>query len=141
MAGLAIVLGAILFSVLMVLGVNAIMLKLACGMVSATVPGLARAMWIVFVAWFVNGIAAFIVSVLLGAGTDIRLAPTGAKLALLLVGLVVQASVYSSLVPTSFGKGILIWLMQYVIAFLIVAAVVFLCAMLFGAALMATCAG
>jgi hypothetical protein len=137
MIGAAIVLGIIFFSVLFVLGLGAILLKMACSAASATVPGLGRAMWIVFVAWFLNGIAASIAGILTGAGTDIRHAPPRAQLALLLVGLLVQASVYSSMVPTSFGKGILIWLLQYVIAFVIVVGMIFLCAVLLSAAAVA----
>jgi hypothetical protein len=134
MIAAAIVLGIIFSGVLMVLGVNAIMLKVACSAASATVPGLARAMWIVFAAWFLNGIVAAIVGAFMGAGPNIRLAPPRVQLTLLLVGLVVQASVYSSMVPTSFGKGILIWFLQYVIAFVIVVGMVFLCAALLSAA-------
>jgi hypothetical protein len=126
--------------VLIVLGLGALLLKVACGMVSAPVPGLGRAMWIVFVAWLANVGASVVASLCMGVSANVQQADTTAKSVLLLVSVLVQAAVYSSMVPTSFGKGILIWLMQGVIALVVAVAAFVLIALALGSRLTAVLA-
>ncbi|MCY3021969.1 MAG: hypothetical protein NTW87_23405 [Planctomycetota bacterium] len=117
-AALGLILAVIAVGVLVGLFIGAVILRLACGLVAAPQPTFGRAMVIVFMSWLANVAVSFVVALLAGVSMAAGGAP-GTKGVSVVLGALVSAAVYSSMIPTTFGKGLLIWLAQLVIAFVI----------------------
>lgn len=101
-----------LLAIVVGIAVAAIILRLAAKIVSAPEIPFGKAMLIVVVAFFATAAAGFILGLILGQGIL-------AQLVSLVVGACVSALIYSKMIPTSFGKGILIYVMQIVVVFVI----------------------
>ena len=94
-----------IFFFFLVVAVAGIILRLACSVVGIDpAPDLGRAMMIVLG----NCLALMVIGFLLGM-VGLGGAPSG------LVSALVSAKVYEVMLPTSFGRGFLIWLAQFVI--------------------------
>ncbi len=99
-----------LLMMFLVVAIAAIILRLACGVVGVDeTPGLGRAMIIVLG----NVLAMICIGFVLG------MVGLGGQAQSSIVGALVSAKVYQSMLPTSFGKGLLIWLAQFVICAII----------------------
>ncbi len=113
-----------LFMMFLVVAIAAIILRVACGIVGVEqTPDLGRAMIIVLG----NVLALIGLSIVLG------LVGLGGATQSTLVSALLSAKVYETMLPTSFGRGFLIWLAQ----FIIVAILGFITMMMFGGMLMA----
>ncbi len=87
--------------------VSAIILRVACGIAGIDpVPDLGRAIMIVLG----NAVILFAISVALSM-VGLGRAPG------LIVSALVSAAVYQSMIPTTYGKGLLIWVVQIAVCF------------------------
>ena len=126
---LMIVIIAIPIVLAIALTIGAALLRLGCWVCKVEEPGFLKAMGIVFV----NALANMVVQVLIGVFIGLIAGASGARnlqavqvLATLIslpFVMLVSGGIYCGMIPTSFGKGILIWLVQ--LAVWIVIALVF----------------
>jgi len=110
----AVVIGAII-GIAIGLAIGAMLLRIACGIVTkSNVPDFAKAMGIVAVAGVANAALGFFVGLVVGMAMqgDPEAAQLTAQLLGLPVGAVASASIYMLMLPTDFGKALLIWLVQ-----------------------------
>jgi hypothetical protein len=129
-----------------ILAIYAFILRLACQIVSAPVPDFGKAMLVVFVNFILGVVVQFGLGFVVGAGLAVNNpGPEAANQAQLMVGLisiplgaVISAGVFSGMLEeVSFGKGLLIWLLQILIAIgigLAIAAALFVVLLLIGVA-------
>jgi hypothetical protein len=131
-AGVAILVCAGLFALLIGLLLGAVILRAACWMCSVKEPNVLPAMGIVLLTGLAGlpvslGLRALFVSTAGGNGMDIVMPGAGmqiwttvADLAGLPLQMLIAAGIYSVTIRgVSFGKGILIWLVQLLIAIIV----------------------
>lgn len=117
---------ASLVGVLVALVVGAAILRLACSICGVQDLSFGRAMYVVFIGW----LAGAAIQVALGFAASSMAGAGGGRTSMLLslagvpVQFLVIAAVYSALIPTSYLKGLLIYLVQFLIV-IAIAAVVF----------------
>lgn len=116
----------ILVAIMIFLGVIALYLvigtiifRLACRFSGEAVPGFGRAMGIVVIAFLILFLLNIVLTVAFSGGsieamTDPEQQNPAAGLVSLLVGMFASAAIYSKMLPTTFGKGLVIWLIQIV---------------------------
>jgi hypothetical protein len=110
--GLGIVVGVPIF-----LAISAVILRIACSMSGVSAPGFGKALSVTFVADLVSSLGAFFIGLLLVLTNKYNLDPktlgliaNGVNFPL---GAVMSAAIYSGMLPSSFGKGLLIWFIQF----------------------------
>ncbi|MCP3902856.1 MAG: hypothetical protein GY715_04395 [Planctomycetes bacterium] len=123
---IAIIGGAVLLGLAVGLVVGAILLRFACWVCRVPPPGFFKAAGIAFLAGAGSFAAAFAMSVLIQIlGTMITAPPvvfTVVSFAVsALLGMVVSSTIYKLLIPTSWGKATLIWLVLFFVNLLITA--------------------
>jgi hypothetical protein len=96
--------------------ISAAFLRLACSISGVIAPGFGKAMSITFVADGVSTAGAFFLVYVLTStnqgNVDAKTLGLIANAVGVPLGAVMSAAIYSGMLPTSFGKGILIWLVQ-----------------------------
>jgi hypothetical protein len=138
-AALGLFLCFLVFGVLLGLLIGAVILRAACALYNAMAggkgspyrvpePGLGQAMGIVFVTALINFVVSFVLGLAVGAGAEAT--GTGAQGPALLfqlislpVSLLVMAAMLAAMLPTTFGRGILVALCNLLVSILVVAAV------------------
>ena len=135
------VIGIVILGALIGLAIAASIFRAACRICNVeNIPGLSASMGIVFLASVVSAIINFGVGLVIGlVGTEARMGIQELKLLATLVGLplgmLTSALVYKPFLNASFGKCILVWLMQIVIIIaigIVVGLVIFGGAMILG---------
>jgi hypothetical protein len=130
--------------------IGAVFLRAACALYnkqaggkglpdSVPEPLLGKAMGITFVTTLVNGIAGFVIGLLVGAGgaaagSGERGPAVMAQLLSLPVSLLVMAGMNSALLPTTFSRGLSVALWYLLVVFFVVAVLAVICGGLFLAA-------
>ena len=121
MSGMIILVIAVGVIVFIALAISAAFLQISCCICRVETPGFRQAMWIAFM----NGLACVVVSLIgvcligliaFGAGVkDVQGLRMQIGIVTILITTLVSAVVYSWMIPTSFRRGILIGVAQYVI--------------------------
>lgn len=119
------VMGVMVLLFFLFFAISAMILRAACGLVGETAPELGRAMMIVGGAVCVNFVAGLVLS-LVGMG-DVQIVTTPVSAAC-------TAWVYSQMLPTTLGRGFMIWLAQIVVVVILAVVASFALAALFGGA-------
>ena len=119
---------SVIVIIFLLLGFGAVILRVACSMVGVDIPEFGRAMMITFLAWIANAamiivINLVIVVVMSATGGNPQAAQITASVLSLPVILCFSAAIYSFMLETKFGKGILILLVQQVVLIIIAASV------------------
>ncbi|MBI1373956.1 MAG: hypothetical protein GC159_14630 [Phycisphaera sp.] len=123
MGGAIVLFGIIGF--LIGVAIGAALLRIGCQIVKVPVPEFGKAMGVVIVA----AIASFAVSFMFGftMGAMIGADPTALRVIQIInlpISACLYATIYMAMLPTTFGKGLLIWLVQAAVVFAIVIVVV-----------------
>lgn len=119
--GSAFFLVLILGAALLVLGIGAMVLRMACRLVGEEPPDFGKAVLIVLAAGFAQSIISGIFTFM---GLDVQAIN-------LLISAGVSSFVYSKMLPTDIGKAALIWLAQIVVG-IVLAVVIFVGVMVLG---------
>jgi hypothetical protein len=112
-AGSAFFLAFVLVAALLILGVGAMVLRMACRLVGEEPPDFGKAVLIVLAAGFAQSLIGGVIT-----------SAVDAQAINLLVSGAVSSFIYSKMLPTDIGKAALIWLAQIVVA-IVLAVIVF----------------
>ena len=135
------VIGIVLIGVLIALAIAGAIFRAACRICNVeNIPSLSASMGIVFLAAVVSTIINFVVGFIIGlVGTEARMGMQELQVLATLVGLplgmLTSALIYKPFLNASFGKCILVWLMQIVIVIaigIVIGLVIFGGAMILG---------
>ena len=115
---------SVIVIIFLLLGFGAVILRVACSMVGVDIPEFGRAMMITFLAWIANAAVVIVIYLVMGAGSgNPQAAQITASVLSLPVNLCLSAAIYSFMLETTFGKGILILLVQQLVLIIIAASV------------------
>ena len=103
------------------LGIGAFLLRAACGILKVDpTPGYGRAMFIVFASACANFLALFGIGLALGVSGFVPHDESFFNILGFFISAGVTPAIYSSMLPESFGKSFLVWLLQFVLLFVFV---------------------
>ena len=122
---------------IVMLFVSAVLLRVACAICQVESPDMLKAMGITLAVWICHVVVGFIVgvaiAVVFGNSVSSRDLQIGAQLLSAPLQMCVGAAIYMLLIPTSIYRGILIWILWYIVLAVIVVSIVVVMLMLIAA--------